>query len=343
MKLCENSKCISWDGMYRRHFATNKVTTHVGVTEVCNNCILGVIDPFDLDSYTIESTAKENVPDHISVSKIRLWQQCPWKYTHAYINPEKHTRSEAAIQRYGTYLHEVLEIYGRQVLLLKSTCGNWKDHDIIKNSFEALEKLWMYVWTKNKKDDPTDLPYSFWENGIKAIRYIAKHIDRFIRVHSVEEQFFFDLHNLPGIFGFIDRVDIWDDGNKLEITDYKMGKPKKAVWVKKDIQLQVYTKVQSDLHDIPIEDITATLEFPTHHQRVSVRFTEDQIEQTLRVIESIADKILAARKMYEDSNGKDYPRTIKGPLCDYCEHLTDICPAWNKKPKKRKYEQPKLF
>jgi len=201
----------------------------------------------------------------------------------------------------------------------------------------------MYVWTKNKKDDPTDLPYSFWENGIKALRYIAKYIDRFIRVHSVEEQFFFDLHNLPGIFGFIDRVDIWDEGNKLEIIDYKMGKPKKAVWVKKDIQLQVYVKVQSDLHDIPVEDIIATLEFPTYNQRVSVRFTEDEVEQTLRRIESIADNILAARKVYEDSNGTDYPRTIKGPLCDYCEHLTDICPAWNKKPKKRKYEQPKLF
>lgn len=152
-------------------------------------------------------------PRHLSPSSASLYQQCPRKWRHRYIDRLPDPPGEPALV--GTFAHLVLEH------LLQLPEG--------QRSQDAAKKLARDYWSEiEQENDYQALDLS--DSQAKTFRWKAweaiaglwtlENPDE-TEVHATEHEVQVDIGGVP-FRGIIDRVDVVDDS--LVITDYKSGK-----------------------------------------------------------------------------------------------------------------------
>ncbi len=152
-------------------------------------------------------------PRHLSPSSASLYQQCPRKWRHRYVDRLPDPPGEPALV--GTFAHLVLEH------LLQLPEG--------QRSQDAAKKLARDYWSEiEQENDYQALDLS--DSQAKAFRWKAwkaiaglwtlENPDE-TEVHATEHEVQVDIAGVP-FRGIIDRVDVVDDS--LVITDYKSGK-----------------------------------------------------------------------------------------------------------------------
>ncbi len=108
------------------------------------------------------------------------------------------------------------------------------------------------------------------------------------RVLAVEEEFYLPVGD-SYIHGFIDRVQQLPDG-RIEIVDYKTNRRAKTEEeVRADLQLPIYVTACREVLDLRVD--IATMYFVRHNKRISIQYTEGELEEVREWLEKLASEI----------------------------------------------------
>src|SRR5690606_7652896 len=163
----------------------------------------------------------------LSVSKKKVFVDCKKKYKFQYI--EKKPRKDWDHFTFGSFSHKVLEDFHQYYIDQQ----DWRAektprHEIMTKSFKNAIKEFKPKLTKEMISEA----YNY------MCLYLTTLEQEFPHVLSCEEEFNLSLGNNIKLLGFIDRVQVDDDG-VLHVCDYKSSKSDK--YLKNDpFQLLTY-------------------------------------------------------------------------------------------------------
>ena len=266
--------------------------------------------------------------EHISVSRLQCYRECPRKYKFKYHLKMVPEGPEPPYFAYGKTVHKIAEEYVR----------GGGDIPINVISQEVLSGKIPIEGTK--KAPPMDAEYR---------RKFPLHVGQIERLTKsigfdgkLEWKFRFDLTpgetpdpefrkpptnpDPDGIIrdgrfatGFIDRVII--RGDKFFILDYKTTKKgmfrKNPFTVRKDLQLRVYAQVIQREFGAKAEDIKAALFYLEGGELVATRFTDESLE-------TAEDELRKTFIKIERQNPDEVYGWV-GKQCERCDY-SHICP-----------------
>jgi RecB family exonuclease len=239
--------------------------------------------------------------DHLSVSRIGRFENCPLSFKYHYIDKLPGEAGEAL--RFGVLCHAVAENLYREVILDERT-GPLSE----ARAFELLRALWpssgltgVEVFT-----EALDMLRAFVrEEGV------VDHMD----VLAVEQAF-----ELPvGPFTVVGRIDRVDrvDAETLRVVDLKTNR---MLFTREEVdsslQLSLYAVVAKRLWPWA-KRVELSFHMLRHSVKLSTRRSEEQLQAALGYIESLG-------RMTEEAT--DFPPRL-GPNCVYCDHQ-QRCPAY---------------
>jgi putative RecB family exonuclease len=262
-----------------------------------------------------------------SHSKIETFEQCKLKFKFRYIDkivPEIAKSIEAHL---GDIVHKTLEWLYIRVMEKRIPSIN----DVI--SFYS-EK-----WQENYSPDmpivnKTMTPKDYFNRGVEfLVNYYMKHSPFQDNTIATEKRIEINLDEKGErkLIGFIDRLSHNLKDNEIEIHDYKTSN---SIMTREKVensrQLSIYSLAIKEIFGKD-KNICMTWHFLAHDMKICVRRTNEQLERFRQeVIETI--------KKIEET--KEFPPT-KSQLCYWCEYM-DICPVWNKNPRRDRQERLKL-
>jgi len=259
-----------------------------------------------------------------SYSAIETYLQCPQKYKFQELDKIRAPKSREAL--FGTLIHATLKfIFERNPLFptLDEALAYFRERWPSRETLDA-----------EVRHDPLKAPWSeedekrYFDEGVRMLkRFYEKNAPWNFTVLDLESRFEIALtdqnsgatHILAGI---MDRVDKLPD-NRYEIIDYKTTRrmpPQSSL--ENNLQLSLYALgLQKKWPHIRMEDITLSLSFLRHGEKLSAEATEERAHKTkeeiLTTIAQIEQK-LRDEKIFEP---------IPGPLCNWCSYRP-LCPAW---------------
>lgn len=264
--------------------------------------------------------ARRYVNSHLSVSRLKLFEQCPRLFEHRYIAktpPPEGTAATAA--DFGNVLHETLEALFRWVLAEEHT-GRLPE--------DKLLELYRDAWTRSGLSGAP-----LYQEGLSILRaYVRNHpdIDPY-GILAVEQEFNLSLGEFV-INGRIDRVDRIND-TTIAIIDYKSNRLLfSREEVDADLQMSVYALAARALWPW-----ATTVRFVFHMLRHGSELTTDRSQQQL---DDAAAYVLATGRQSEtgiDVTPHDAPEEAPrlfaypprlNPNCGYCDHRAS-CSAYN--------------
>ena len=244
----------------------------------------------------------------LSVSSIKTYEQCPRKWFFSY--KEKHPRREWAHLFLGTFVHEVLEDFHNS--LLQNPDQEWAG--LMTHIFkECLAK-------KNDKPEPDGTfkpkhPLTK-ETKLKAHEMLVVYLkvlkrDGLPNVIANERDFSYEISPNLTIRGFIDRIDLDNEGNYI-VQDYKSGRSKYL----DEFQLLVYGLAL--LEEAPdLEKFKGSyIMLGEGSKKLQYVFSRTDIDRVVEKIKKVADKIQS------DKTWEPKPAF----LCKWCD-FEAICPA----------------
>lgn len=268
-----------------------------------------------------------------SYSKLETFDQCPYKYKFQYVDGYRSEESTLPLEM-GSLTHKGKEVWGEYILSKKEPDWNYIDY-IIKNGIEVQEILVVngteiknevtedilgiddlkskYFESYMHKCDKTGMTY---DEKMKIYLHILRNETlKDWRVLSVEENFKFNFENRCFLHGFIDRIDINNDGD-IRVVDYKTSK---AVYdVKKlstALQMVIYGLACEAIYKkLPVEYIYDFI-FLDEEQRAC---TKGYLERGKKKLNSLLDKIDAC-----ELSGEYIPKPT--PLCWWCCYSGNTC------------------
>ena len=237
-------------------------------------------------------------PLRLSFSQIDTYQTCPMMYKFRYIF--KVQAPKTAPPTFGQVIHKTLQHFYLNLI-------NGKKAD--KNTLlELYENFWESGCFEDKMQE-----LSYKKKGeIQLINYYEKNKDVLRPPLYLEKRFLMHVDDIT-IDGKIDRID--DLGsNKIEIIDYKTGKPKDQKKADRDLQMSIYAAaIQNILPEEKLEKLT--FYYLDNNESVSTTRTKEQLEETFSEIKTIADDIREQKFAL-----------IEGYHCNWCAYQW-ICPA----------------
>lgn len=242
----------------------------------------------------------------LSVSKYKTFDTCHAKYRYSYI--EKLPKKEWEFQVFGKFLHEVLELFEKEII----AGYTGQDHTLMKKVFDQALANWSEKMTKEQMNEchKIMLGYLKKRNDLRLENKLPTPL-------AAEKQFNVDISRKVLINGFIDLLQQDADG-VLHVADYKTSKDKR--FLKKDLfQLKTYAYVMA------LEDPTWT-KIRTSYIMLKHNFEVIAKEFTREEVLEIEDIFL---KKAEDINSEKLFRPNPGPLCKYCDY-SNVCPAIKK-------------
>jgi putative RecB family exonuclease len=248
-------------------------------------------------------------PRHLSPSSASLYQQCPRKWRHRYVDRLPDPPGEPALV--GTFAHLILEH------LLQLPEGQ-RSQDAAK---ELAREYWPEI--EQEKDyqalDLSDAQakafrWKAWE--AVAGLWLLEDPDE-THVHSTEHDVQVDISGVP-FRGIIDRIDVVDE--QLVITDYKSGKaPSDRFRARPLKQVLLYAAaVEASFGQRPLG---ARLHY-LGQRTLGVRVTPSNLGDAVQELATTWSSLIS------DCENNTFD-TSTGPLCAWCPFLAE-CPDGQK-------------
>lgn len=246
----------------------------------------------------------------LSVSKAKLFKDCKRKFKYRYI--ERRPTKEWEHLTFGSMVHKVLEDFHK--FYIDNPNSNKPHHEVMSLAFRNALKEFKGKLTIEMKREAREVISTY----LKIVR------NDFPNVLTCEENFSYLFKNNVLLRGFIDRVQIDEDG-VLHVCDYKSSKSDKYL-IGDEFQLLVYAFIMlkknpalkkirgsyimiKDNYKMVGEDVNKPFEFNT--------------EQILEVENMFLNYAVDIR---QETEYEPNPTT----LCNWCDYVND-CPEGKRK------------
>jgi len=248
--------------------------------------------------------------NHLSVSRVGVWDECKQKYKFQYHLKYPPEEKEPFYFIYGKIIHKIAEEYvgcKGEKLISEVTA------DVLTGKIEV---------ERGKKAPKLLAEYKArMPEHLRAIKFLTDIIGY---EGEREYPFRFDLDPPNGrlAIGFMDRLIIKD--GKCWIIDYKTTK--KGLWRKTsvnitgDLQLRCYARIAQKQFGIKPENIQAALYYLEGAELIGARFSEESLD-------SVERELLTVYKAIENAN----PDTVVGNVGSHCRRCSyrKICPFYS--------------
>lgn len=247
--------------------------------------------------------------DHLSVSRVGVWQLCEQQYKYKYHEKIPSLEEDPIYFTYGSIIHKIAERY---IELKGDTLISEIAEDVLSGKIPLGE---------GKK--LTSLPTEYKNKLVNHIRAIKKISDQLGYEGHTEWEFNFDLDppHRKIVTGYIDRL--VQKGDKFWILDYKTTK--KGPWrkglkdIKNDLQLRTYTRIVQKEFNAEAKNIKAALYYLEGAELVGATFTEQSLN-------NVEQELL---KYFVDIE-KTNPNGVLGNVGSHCSRCNyrKICPFY---------------
>lgn len=244
-------------------------------------------------------------PAELSPSAASMFQQCPKRWRHRYLDKLPDPPGEAALA--GTFAHRVLELL-------------FQDPAEARTAARARE-LARLVWPETEAD-PAFQALALDEAAARRFRWLGwtaieglwkiEAPDR-VDVVATEHQVRTTVGSVP-FRGIVDRLDREDDG--LVITDYKSGKAPTARFADRRLS-------QVLLYAAAVEASEGTRPVRARLHYLGQRTIE--VQATDAVIEPVLDELAQTWERIGTACADDSFDVKPGPLCNWCSFAAH-CP-----------------
>jgi CRISPR/Cas system-associated exonuclease Cas4 (RecB family) len=249
----------------------------------------------------------------LSVSKSKCFKQCKAKFHFSYI--QKLPKKEMDFQIFGTFLHEVLEKFEKEIISGSTLRDNVLIKNIYKEVLEGEEKKepGKLRLTKDQAKECFDILCDFL-----YYRAQLKKDGKLFTSIAAEKSFNVNIQNKILLNGFIDFVKRDIDG-VLHVADYKTSKNSK--YLEKDfLQLKTYAYIMC-LEDPTLDRVRCSYVMLRDKFRpVMVEYKRSDLIDVENNFIEFADSI----------NNEKLFRPSTGSLCKYCDFLNDCEAGQNK-------------
>lgn len=253
--------------------------------------------------------------NHISVSRMKCFEECPQLYKFRYHLKTPRPDAEPFYFIYGKIIHKIAELYVENDG--KIPLGELSS-DVLRGKIEI----------ENDKFAPP-LPAEYQKKLPIHLRAIQELTDKIGTRGITEYEFRYDLDppNEKPITGFIDRLIIKED--KAWILDYKTTK--KGKWrhtkhtITTDPQLCIYARVVQKEFGLKAQNINTALYYVEGGDLIGASFTQASLD-------GIEQKMLKTFNIIQQADpDKVWGRV--GEHCRRCEYRT-LCPFYKPQSKK---------
>lgn len=260
----------------------------------------------------------------LSYSQLEWFLRCPYLFKYQFI--DKHPLPKGKDAVFGALLHSVMEYIYKQRPL----------YPTLTESLSFYENEWSKKELDSFFPSPLDASVHFKE-GLRIITdYYQKNDIEGSKILALEKYFEVpisdpDTDETHLLTGRIDRIDKRDDG--LEVIDYKTNRTLQSEeQIARNLQLALYHLGVASLWPRLVEkyhnNITVSLLFLRHQEKISAKKTQAELERTKEVTLEYIRKI-------QDSIKKDSFDSRPSPLCQM-EPYSLICPYFKDRHRTRK-------
>jgi CRISPR/Cas system-associated exonuclease Cas4 (RecB family) len=219
--------------------------------------------------------------EHLSHSRMNLFEECELKYKFKYHEKIKLDEPEPIYFLYGKIIHKFAEEFVKEK-------GKRSATSIIQDILQGT----MPLERKEGGDyGRPKLPPEYASRIPIEVNNVCKIIKKLGFEGDVEWPFNYDLDppNGKNIVGFIDRLIPLHDGKKFVIVDYKTTKAgpwrKNQQSIKYDMQLKIYARIVQKHFNISGENIAACLHYVMDNSTVGVsNFNDNDLERTEKIL-----------------------------------------------------------
>jgi len=266
---------------------------------------------------TQNSKPIDNLPKQFSFTQLRAFETCPYQYKFAHILKipveGKHTFS------FGKTMHKTLEVFYRRVqeLNTKEQIGlfnqdNQADSSIKVPSIDELLKIfeesWIGDWYESKSDQD-----KYFASGQEILKeFYEKNKGIWTVPDALEKAFHLKIGEYT-LKGVIDRIDKLPSG-KIEIIDYKTGRPKEEGKIASEDKEQLYIYQIASLDVLKAEPEILSYYYFSNNTKVSFLGEAADLE---KIKNKITDTIEAIRQ-------SEFPATPDPMKCKFCD-FAKIC------------------
>jgi hypothetical protein len=251
-----------------------------------------------------------------SFSKLSTYHRCPYNFYLQYIKQLE--QEENAFAQYGSFMHELLEKYAKDEILI----------------FELLDEYKKKYNEKVTHDFPPNkyviLADTYYENGENYFSEFEGFND--YEMLEVEKEVHFKIDKYPFV-GYIDLIAKNKDG-EIEVIDHKskkLSQPRKSTWedIKKRRKSELYEYLrQLYIYCIPlieqekIEPEYLCFNSFRENKFIKIPFDKEDYEESKQWALNIIKQIYADEYM-DVTYDNDF-------FCDYICGVRHYCPSSNK-------------
>jgi DNA helicase-2/ATP-dependent DNA helicase PcrA len=241
-------------------------------------------------------------PLKLSSSAIENFRKCPQQYAFSYLWSLK--EGPHATLTFGSVIHTTIKRFLEQVKKGKTL------------PFEELQHIYETEWNSSGYEDEYQ-EAEYKKDGLEQLKvFYASVLADAPQILDLEKPFDLPLENDVILAGRIDQVNTIGR-NKVEIVDYKTGKPRKEADARKSLQLSIYALAAKEI-------------FEWDPERLVFHYLQDNSTVvTSRDAKQISDAEKIIQETAADIRAKHFPAR-PGFACRSCAYML-ICPAHEEK------------
>ncbi len=264
---------------------------------------LSIFEYKPIEEVKISTTDVHVSINYLSYSQIETFNTCPLQYRYRYLQRIPVLQSAAA--SFGDTIHKTLAGFYQKIKEGKKL----EEKDLL----EVFSQNWSSVGYANKVHE-----LKTKKKGEEMLRNFFKqgHNPK-VGPKSLEQVFVVKVSPKLKVGGKIDRVD--EINGRLEIIDYKTGKPWDEKKVASSLQMTVYAMAAADrgIYGRKPEDVDLSFYFLETGEKKSTKRTTEDLQKATKDLEKKAQEIEASTFEAKPSQ-----------MCDFCDYRL-LCEAWS--------------
>lgn len=241
-------------------------------------------------------------PKKLSYTQLDNYSTCPLRYKFSYVYRIPSRRRNALT--FGSNIHSTLEDFFTLVQDKKPV-----DEKVLLNLFEEHWNPFGYTSKMDEKN--------YWKSGIDSLKiFYQKHKEMLDKPPLYLEK---KVDLKVGDFVLDVRIDRIDDlgKGKVEIIDYKTGKPKKQDFAESSLQLSIYALACKEV--LKLDPSQVSFYYVNPNEKVTATRTAEDYDETKKTIIDIGTKI--SEEKFDPTPGR---------VCKWCDY-SSMCPVWDKR------------